>query len=80
MMAEHRHVADSRISPLYAQIGPSAAHALRAADGDERKARRILREWEAWRAEYGELWDAGVVGTPEPPHHLTAGSGFARPA
>jgi hypothetical protein len=40
----------------------------------------MMREWEAWRAEYGESWDAGVRGTPEPPHHATAGSGFARPA
>jgi hypothetical protein len=67
------------VSPIYARMGPAMSDCLRVAEGDERKARRMMREWEAWRSEYGELWDAGVVGTPEPPHHALF-AGYARPA
>jgi hypothetical protein len=67
------------VSPIYARAGPSPSACLRVADGDERRAGRFERDWLAWRREYGELWDAHVVGTPEPPHHALF-PGYARPA
>ena len=79
-MAEHRaEMVTSRVSPIYARLGPSPSACLRKAGGDQRLARRMTREWDSWRSKYGELWDAGVVGTPPPPHHALF-AGHARPA
>jgi hypothetical protein len=35
--------------------------------GGVEEGRRIERDWQAWRAEYGEAWDAGVADTSPPP-------------
>jgi hypothetical protein len=66
-----------RVSSIYARIGPSDSAAYRAAGCNARLGRRIRADWEAWRAEYGDAWDEGLAGTPPPPHHDTAGAGYA---
>jgi hypothetical protein len=57
-----------RVSVVCARIGAKPSDLLKAAGGDNRAARQLQRDWEAWRGEYGDAWLAGVVGTPAPPH------------
>ncbi len=56
-----------RVSPIYARIGPRPSQAAQVA-GSVAGGARLEREWRAWRAQFGDLWDANVEGTPPPPH------------
>lgn len=68
---------DGSVSSIYAKIGPSPGAALRVCRGDPVQADRLIRDWRAWRQEYGDRWDGGDRLAPAPPHHELFG--YARP-
>ena len=55
------------VSPIYAGLGPRPGHAVGVA-GSVAGGERLIKDWRGWRAEYGDAWAGGVVGTPPPPH------------
>jgi hypothetical protein len=69
---------ESRISPLYASLGPMRSAAMRLL-GDAERVDAVRAEHAAWRGEWLEQWQQNDPAAPRPPYADLLDM-YARPA